>query len=451
MKVNFKQLSKKTLSCILALAVILCSVTVMFSAFAETEPEAQEPYTISYRSPAIPMFVGKQVLLTDLEVDFSEDVSDTYPADKVIWKHVEGDSVQILGGGFYAVKTGMTKFTATYGGKVQTVYVIVNEAGDYDFELVNLDLTKTGEGGYVAEDWIIGGANVAARAYNETTGQFATTVEANGYGNVVLKLNSGSPNFVVGRGIQTSWMRGILLYNSEILKDFADYTYTAGVYFPNYTDNSSATELAITATLITRANFNTNFTSTTHPHQVKGATEGEIVDTTIEIPTTDLFTSKALGVQFSAYGGVGITNLNSDSTFDDETNYWPVYQYHSEPLEKLNYVTDPENSTLDSNYLFRKTAGTDVFTVKVSGSDVKVDLNENYNLLDTTAETVRMSHFTCGRNMTPANYISKNGKNIITALDEISGDTLSTKIAEKAGMGSGTIRYHDQLYRQYIS
>lgn len=104
MKVNFKQLSKKTLSCILALAVILCSVTVMFSAFAETEPEAQEPYTISYRSPAIPMFVGKQVLLTDLEVDFSEDVSDTYPADKVIWKHVEGDSVQILGGGFYAQK-----------------------------------------------------------------------------------------------------------------------------------------------------------------------------------------------------------------------------------------------------------------------------------------------------------------------------------------------------------
>ena len=439
MKVNFKQLSKKTLSCILALAVILCSVTVMFSAFAETEPEAQEPYTISYRSPAIPMFVGKQVLLTDLEVDFSEDVSDTYPADKVIWKHVEGDSVQILGGGFYAQKTGMTKFTATYGGKVQTVYVIVNEAGDYDFELVNLDLTKTGEGGYVAEDWITGGANVAARAYNETTGQFSTTVEANGYGNVVLKLNSGSPNFVAGRGIQTSWMRGILLYNSEILKDFADYTYTAGVYFPNYTDNSSATELAITATLITRANFNTNFTSTTHPHQVKGATEGEIVDTTIEIPTTDLFTSKALGVQFSVYGGVGITNLNSDSTFDDETNYWPVYQYHSEPLEKLNYVTDPENSTLDSNYLFRKTAGTDVFTVKVSGSDVKVDLNENYNLLDTTAETVRMSHFTCGRNMTPANYISKNGKNIITALDDISGDTLSTKIAEKAGMGSGTI------------
>lgn len=390
MKVNFKQLSKKTLSCILALAVILCSVTVMFSAFAETEPEAAEPYTISYRSPAIPMFVGKQVLLTDLEVDFSEDDGDTYPADKVIWKHVEGESAQILGGGFYAQKTGMTKFTATYGGKVQTVYVIVNEAGDYDFELVNLDLTKTGEGGYVASDW------VASNATSFTANDLAiseNTITQNPY------------------GIRGTWTRGTLLYNNDILKDFADYTYQASIRHTQ----TSGTDGPISVTFITRAQHNT---TVGEPLFVGGNTSGN-----------------ALGIQFALYGGPSIVNVakgTRDLYENAEHFYWTPSLFHTLPFENFDYGTTETSYALSQNHNF---------SVKVDGDDLVVKVaegNADYTVvLDTNAETVHRSVLNTGKRQA--------GKHFPTDLfveerDDVKGSDVSNIVANTT-LQAGTIGF----------
>ena len=71
MKKLLKKLSKKTISCILALCIILCSVTVSLSAFADDG----DVYTVSYKSPVIPMFEGKILNYEDIAVKFSDSLT----------------------------------------------------------------------------------------------------------------------------------------------------------------------------------------------------------------------------------------------------------------------------------------------------------------------------------------------------------------------------------------
>ena len=258
MKFVFKRASKKALSGILALAIILCSISAVFSVFANTETETAKIYTIEEASPAIPMFAGKVVNFKDIEIAFSDTV--TVGGADVKWalntEVTDDDNVILMSDCIYATSAGKTCLTATYGegesAKTQNIWVIVNEQtntdSDYDFYLVNLDLTTTG-GDYNAADWVL-----------QLDSASSTTNYGNGTETATISSYSGKASATVSSvtdsegashdndAYATSYNRfmpavskdGItlttyntgsatLLYKSEMLKDFADYTISANV------------------------------------------------------------------------------------------------------------------------------------------------------------------------------------------------------------------------------
>ncbi len=220
MKSVFKQISKKAVSVVLALAVILSSLTVMMSAFAEPAEQVVEPYFVSDGAPAIPMFAGKIVKLNELEIEFSDGT--VKAGDTLDWKIVDGSNVKILGQMLNAVDTGITKLTASYvgtEGKVtKNVYVIVNEEGNYDFVLVNKNL----KGGYDANEWSY--HTTAYLTHTTTPYSFANnyftpkdTINADADGN---RLSMGANGIMF---FPTYFRAYTWFYKSDILKDFGDY------------------------------------------------------------------------------------------------------------------------------------------------------------------------------------------------------------------------------------
>ena len=78
MRFIMKHLSKKTLSVILALMVVLSTVAVAFSAIA-----AGDPFVVTLRRPALKMQVGKTIDLNKISVQFSD--TETVAGDAVKW------------------------------------------------------------------------------------------------------------------------------------------------------------------------------------------------------------------------------------------------------------------------------------------------------------------------------------------------------------------------------
>ncbi len=210
MKQIVNRFGKKALSAVLALAVILCSITATLSVFAQA---GEATYEISYGSPLIPMFKDKALSLNDVSLQMEKDAA-AVEGKYIGWSYSGSSNGLILNGKqVLAVETGIYKLTATYKGTEKNVYVIVNNEGDYNFNLVDLDFSRASD--FNAEDWCLAGSKTDKVFNNEYIYYKDYTVSRHDGGFLQLDFNwSASPY----NGYS------LFLYNNEILNDFADYT-----------------------------------------------------------------------------------------------------------------------------------------------------------------------------------------------------------------------------------
>ena len=99
MKSVLQHLSKKALSAVLALAVVICSMGATFSAFADLGSNSSsvdtigtvENFKVTYGSPAVPMVAGYSIDLIALQVEFEKGGSPISGAD-ITWEAEAGTS-----------------------------------------------------------------------------------------------------------------------------------------------------------------------------------------------------------------------------------------------------------------------------------------------------------------------------------------------------------------------
>ena len=425
---KFKAISKKTLSGILALAIILCSITVVFSAFANNEA-VEAPYTVSYRSPAIPMFAGKVVDFADLEVDFSAAEGDTVNGADITWSVAEGDNTILLGKSIYAQTAGTTKLIATYGALEQAVYVIANEnQDDYDFYLVNQDYHNDYTQ-FKESEWLFAAGGIDPNTTNwynksypsDNKGAIAGTYWGFQY------PSERKPYFEFYYSNDV----GIMFYKSEILKDFADYTFSATLL--NNTDYAAGASRGF----VFRADIDYN---------------APIYSTEEGATNTSVFNTTGLYLGQHRYGAVYAGSFGKEY-MSAIGNYhgMPVATFHSldgDNYKKfINATDDPYTSAsneaaaaggaypVDPNYvLSMMKAGYDnvkTVTVKLDGEDILYKIGDN-TLLDTTKQVYLLT-----------DYI-KNSTAVNTEYD------WDTNFAEKGTTGKGTIGFHSKQGMSHI-
>jgi len=112
MKSVVKHISKKVLSAILALAVIITSITATIAVFADGGEQA--PYKVSFSSPVIPMSFGSRLDFDDIEVQITNGGSYlSGSADTLEWSvETSSDAAPYLDAdnkAFYALAVGSKK------------------------------------------------------------------------------------------------------------------------------------------------------------------------------------------------------------------------------------------------------------------------------------------------------------------------------------------------------
>ena len=325
MKFVAKHLSKKALSCILALAVVLCSISAVFSVFANVE--TADPYTVTYGSPLIPMYVNKMVNLADIEIQL-EKGGEAVSATTLTWAAPENDGIIFAGNKITALSAGTYKFTVTDAEDNQyPVYVIANEAGDETFELVSRNFANAAD--RIPSEWMLGKAPVS-NGYDASTRNVHTyggegTFE-NGYFNMPYTVrNEGST----------------AIFKSDILKDFADYTVDAKIEVRNGDCKMDRTAVGI----LTRVQANY---------------DAATVDT--DYVFNQETSPSALGVGFRPYGGAHFYYFKSTGGGNDH--------YTSYTNRTFGEVTAYEGDYVFGGYYTGSASSPNDVTIKAAGTDV---------------------------------------------------------------------------------
>lgn len=230
MKSVLQHLSKKALSAVLALAVVICSMGATFSAFADLGSNSSsvdtigtvENFKVTYGSPAVPMVAGYSIDLSALQVEFEKGGSPVSGAD-ITWEAEAGTSAaEYLDAAnkiFSALSTGTFKLTAKNGEKSKTVYIMANEVGDYTYELVDVDFAKDS---FPTDSWL----------YTCGDNGLSTNPRSNFYKYEML-ANGDAFRYPTATNPYLKTYKNsnvhMLLYKAPILADFADYTFTSRV------------------------------------------------------------------------------------------------------------------------------------------------------------------------------------------------------------------------------
>ena len=212
MKTVFKQFSKKTLSLIIALAVVICSFGTTLSTFMDFGAKAVgvEHFKVTYGSPAVPMFEKTTINLYDLKVQFQKDGAFVDGTD-ITWSAEAGTSaaefLNATNKTFSALGTGIFKVTATETANTantKAIYIMVNKKDDFEFVLAKetgLDSALT----FNADKWLF--ANGEGTDPSDKTFYY----NAAGLQNMMFKNVYGGDTRVA-------------FYRNDVLADFADYT-----------------------------------------------------------------------------------------------------------------------------------------------------------------------------------------------------------------------------------
>jgi len=380
MKLAAKQISKKVISCILALAVLLCSITCVFSVFADSA----EVYSVTYGSPAIPMFIDKAVDLNNIEVQFTNG-GVSVQGDSITWALADGtDTADVsIEKGHYLVanKTGIHKLTASANGyEPKNIYVVVNDENNenkYDFYLVDLDFTDTAD--FVRDDWMF--------AVNSSRGSANTADYYKNYWwtNDAWNMRDPSTN-ATKTYIRTCFYNGgyAFFYNAPILRDFSDYTFESKV------KSGGSDDLYTFRGLILRANVNFD------------AGYCNTVDETNATSNNVTTFNTNVGENANIFAGAGKNGADGSGLyigqFVDRAVSLGAYGktpfgviaagFESRTLHSLTDHTKLVKDTADSGYTFA-TSATRTISITLNGSDIKYSLDGNL-ILDTTSDIYQL-------------------------------------------------------------
>ena len=200
----------------------------------DTMPEMSDIYFVKNSQPSIPMYAGTAIELDDLFIQFGDG---TYKAGNYLtWQLNSGSNTLIdtTNGYLIAVSEGISSYIVTSGSKSCKVYVMVNEKGNSEFILENIDFSADG---FDSDKWYSGRHGQLLDNYyiNESTYLYkARPWYTAQNGKLYLGGNGGGTS-------PYDFNNNLAMYDSEILKDFADYTISAKVAFENIsTDNLSS-------------------------------------------------------------------------------------------------------------------------------------------------------------------------------------------------------------------
>lgn len=246
---KIKLFTKKSISLILALAVLLTSVVSTISVFA-----AETPYEVSFRAPAIPMDAMTVLDLADIKVQLQENGT-YYAGDELIWFATTTDASKFVlnesAGTITAYQRGVYSLMAqSTDGKQKMIYLSVKQKDEKAFpiyektfdnytELNNVDIDVYTTGGYTwpayPNGWkgqIIKNTYTANPPYVElpglapysTTALYSSTdkyyaAQTEGPGVVPFNNNKGDAR------AQYAWLGfGFFTLTDSVVSDFYDYT-----------------------------------------------------------------------------------------------------------------------------------------------------------------------------------------------------------------------------------
>lgn len=197
MRFVMKHLSKKTLSVILALMVLLSTVAVAFSALADP---AQDPFVVTLARPAIPMQVGKTLDLNSISVQFAE--NEIVTGDQIVWSTEESAIMLDTTSGYLSTfAQGTYALKATKAGTTQykTVYVVVNLDGAatytiYDHTFVADEINADGNNFKDSSEWVVVPSGTLAN--NQLVMHANGVTVGNNHASYILKPSSASGTIV---------------------------------------------------------------------------------------------------------------------------------------------------------------------------------------------------------------------------------------------------------------
>ncbi len=192
----------------------------------DTMPEMSDIYFVKNSQPAIPMYAGTVTELDDLFIQFSDGTFKT--GNYLNWQLNSGSNtlVDTTNGYLIAVSEGISNYTVTSGSKTCKVYVIVNEKGNSEFVLENIDFSTEG---FDNNKWYSGRHSQLIDNYYLSNSEY-TYQSKPWYTAQNDKMYLGG--YDAGTG-PIDYNNSLVMYDSEILKDFADYTISAKVALGN--------------------------------------------------------------------------------------------------------------------------------------------------------------------------------------------------------------------------
>lgn len=408
MKNVLQHFSKKALSAVLALAVVICSMGATFSAFADLGSNDSsvdtigkvQNFEVTYGSPAVPMVAGYSIDLSALKVQFTKD-GEPVSGTEITWEAEAGTSAaEYLNSDtkiFSALSTGIFKLTAKNGENSKTVYIMANEVGDYTYYLENEDLTAPGysltDKWYESENIKLGWYDNAAVAGNMEAFKRAT-VSMNG-----LALNN-------------PWADDtrMLFYKSDILKDFADYTVSTGVVPAS--EQIKGSHLGI----ITRATLADNL--------VEGSAITAPDSTALFINVRPIGGLRMYG--YTANSATTVSNLTRDLSLHTVSDSSLILPGTSD----ISYVL-ANGSSNATKFASANSGKTRNLTFKLSGNDILYKLDENI-IFDSKKGIKTIEIVVNGENLDNS-YAS-------AATDTLSGDQYNSYI-DGFNLSTGTVGF----------
>ncbi|MBQ0083398.1 MAG: hypothetical protein KBS52_01345, partial [Clostridiales bacterium] len=358
MKKQMKQISRKAISVIMAVALVVSCMTASFSVFAATTTA----FSVTAKSPAVPLYVNKAVRTGNLSVE----IGGTAKAGNTLtWERTSGISASYDDGGYLVGNSvGITGFTVSDGTYTQNVWVIVNAQGDTNFKLINLDFNNYT---FKASDWLEGTAAMNSEtamptgySYNHTSGD-AKLDEAGLITGKFTKTTGVASKVSVNVGGTTKGALYIpaatahggvkaVLYNSPMMKDFYDYTIEANMSNKMAVDGEN--NMTAAPGILARADAN-----------YSAASGGYI-----------LSNHKSISFKFRNYGGINIYGIHNTDTTNTSGNYEGITLWRQAPYTFYTVGTkDTYFMCTDKSKVFypdAKTAST------LTNKNVKIELND---------------------------------------------------------------------------
>ncbi len=277
-----KKLSKKAISLICVVAIMLSAITVTFTTMAADNKEVK-PYVVKTTSPAIPLTAYSKIDLNNIDVEFTEGLATD--GTEIDWSIAPTEtSLELVGTELTMFQEGVYEITATKksdSGVSKKLYAVVKDIDDTEWVLYNVDFTKYDSDyaklGYVDSS---SGDSVTynGEAISATNAPFVPegwqsyyTYNDRSNGKVLLApfaynaypytISNGTAfNADISTGIvpfanpyefkaitnrySKDYMTGYFVLNNEIVNDFTDFTLTTQGNYYNYNENGAAFGLA---------------------------------------------------------------------------------------------------------------------------------------------------------------------------------------------------------------